>query len=134
MIYKNVEVIKFQTKGSSFRIMKQRLHSVRSVDCLSILKDSGPFFGQIRNATIKSGGIDFSHLAFLVTNPYISNWGTAIFADIETLATPAGRYLDDAILESRRKFSDVFQIEPYEIGYDFRIVLLGFLLSQKKRA
>lgn len=119
MAVKNVEIIRLSR------------NSVRGPEYVRVMKDTGPYFGQVK-AGMPCGGISFDHMAFSVENPFISNWGSSIFADIEFLRTPAGRILQDYYTRSGgSNFGDIFLISPYSISKD-DFLLAGFYITNRK--
>ena len=133
MICNNVEIMRFGQKYGKNRI----LPLTKSVGCVKMLQESGPHFGQVRSHALRAGCIDFNYLAFIVSDAFLSNWGTSIFATIELLWTPAGRFIQEkiknrqALMRSEVSFSDMFLVTPYEIGMNERIVLIGFIIEER---
>ena len=89
MILKTQEILRFgqQRKGG-----KITLSLTTAWKCVMMLRESGPFFGQL-DAKSTDGCVSSTQLAFIVQNPFLTNWGSSIYADIELLPTPAGRFL-----------------------------------------
>jgi len=133
MIVKNVEIMRFGEKYGKNRIipLTKSVDFVTILNSGNILNSQPEFFGEIGHQKC-AGGIIFNQLAIAIRNPYLSNWCHSIFAEIEILSTPFGIQIAEFLRSNGKDFRDFFVVTPYEIGMNEEIILLGFIVSERK--